>query len=64
MTSQHVTYFEEALGLTLERVERVLTHLVTTGQAWCFVEGQIIDRGFCERFIATAKDGKERKRWT
>ncbi len=50
MTREHVTYFSETLGLTPERVQRIYEHLVTTEQAWCFVDGQIIDRGFCERY--------------
>ena len=51
MTSEHVKYFSDALGLTPERIQRIYDHLLATNQAWCFVDGQIVDRGFCERYI-------------
>ena len=59
MTRDHIPYFAE-IGFPLERIECVLAHLQATEQAWCFVDGQIVYRGFCERYIATAKDGKEK----
>ena len=62
MTREHVTYFD-SIGFPVEKVQRVLDHLIATEQAWCFVDGQILDRSFCERYLATARDGKERKRY-
>ena len=51
MTREHAIYFEGTLGYTEILIKRVLDHLTRTNQAWCFVDGQILDRGFCERFL-------------
>lgn len=55
MTKEHVKLFA-AQGWTLEKIENISEHLIKTGQEYCFVDGQIIDRGFCERYIKVECD--------
>lgn len=55
MTKEHVKYFSEVLGLTTKKVEKILFYLTITNKAWCFVDGQIIDKGFCDRYLELAK---------
>lgn len=56
MTSEHVEYFENTLGFTRDRIASALEYLTAKQLAWCFVDGQVIDRGFCERFLAAQEE--------
>lgn len=38
--------------MTRDRMTQVLDHLMATGQAWCFVDGVIIDLQECSRYLA------------
>lgn len=38
--------------MTRDKMKQIRDHLMATGQAFCFVDGEIIDLAECSRYLA------------